>query len=107
MNAESNRERSRMHYRVWRKKALQIIGIACAKCGYSDSRALQIDHVNGGGSKERKTKKLDGYKYCRFVYNEVLNGKRSKYQILCANCNAIKRVENNECANQTRFDKLN
>ena len=26
----------------------------CLKCGFSDRRALQIDHINGGGIKERR-----------------------------------------------------
>ena len=45
---------------------------------------------NGGGVRERKG--MSPFKY----YEKVLQGGREKYQILCANCNFIKKVENNE-----------
>ena len=83
--------------RTWRarvKKATYILlGGKCIKCGFADSRALQIDHVNGGGWKEIKTIKGS---YALFVLNSLLAGEKNKYQLLCANCNWIKRVENNE-----------
>jgi len=60
------------------------------QCGFDDFRALQIDHINGGGSSERKTLKKDS------LYREVLKDNTNKYQLLCANCNSIKRIENNE-----------
>ena len=30
-----------------RKKIIDALGGCCARCGYSDIRALQIDHING------------------------------------------------------------
>lgn len=68
------------------------------RCGFDDVRALQIDHVNGGGTKELKGggAKLGAY-YWNVVIKSVLNNE-NKYQLLCANCNWIKRVENNENA---------
>jgi hypothetical protein len=56
---------------------------------YSDVRALQIDHINGGGTKESKS-------ICRSsMYRNILSGAKG-YQILCANCNQIKKSINNE-----------
>jgi len=65
-----------------------IYGPNCAKCGFSDRRALQIDHVNGDGHKERKGKA--SFKVEPKIINEFFPG---TYQILCANCNTIKAVE--------------
>jgi len=65
-------------------------GSRCIKCGFSDWRALQIDHVNGGGKKE--TKNLSRIHY----YQKVLQDTENRYQILCANCNWIKRIEKSE-----------
>ena len=54
---------------------------------------LQIDHINGGGVKELK--KVNGTEHTKKVIRSVLN-KENKYQLLCANCNWIKRVLNKE-----------
>jgi hypothetical protein len=66
-----------------------ILGETCAVCGFSDRRALQIDHKKGGGSKDRKEM---GY---RALLEKVLKNPED-YQILCANHNWIKRCENGE-----------
>jgi hypothetical protein len=71
-----------------RKAVIAFLGGKCVRCGFDDPRALQVDHVNGGGSAERKK-----YKNAKTViYRRVLNGKPG-YQLLCANCNWIKRDE--------------
>jgi hypothetical protein len=75
-----------------RKKMIQKLGGRCMRCGYDDWRALQIDHVLGGGTKELRV--MGGNK--RKYYQEVLLNNNGKYQLLCANCNWIKRYENNE-----------
>lgn len=66
----------------------------CARCGFDDIRALQIDHINGGGTNRRRQLGLFGgshfYKWLQ------LNKYPEGYQVLCANCNWIKRTENNE-----------
>ena len=57
---------------------------------YIDIRALQIDHINGGGRQHRKQmgSTIKFYKYVLAHPEE--------FQLLCANCNQIKRKENNE-----------
>jgi hypothetical protein len=60
-----------------------------------DIRALQIDHINGGGNKERKEMKLYGYRFYKYILYSIKNGSKD-YQLLCAYCNWIKRYENNE-----------
>ena len=88
-----------------RVEVLETLGSKCQKCGFSDIRALQIDHINGGGSKELKSLGKCGSRYTKFLMNIKNLGKDdkeklfSKYQLLCANCNWIKRSENNECKN--------
>lgn len=76
-----------------RHKCLEILGARCARCGYdANKHALQIDHKYGGGSLERSTKK-GGSLYLHML-KHIDSG---KYQVLCANCNMIKRAENQEC----------
>lgn len=77
-----------------RIKLVELLGGKCKHCGFSDIRALQIDHVDGGGIIESKT--LGSYK----MYKQYLDKpeSRSAIQVLCANCNWIKKHENNENA---------
>ena len=72
-------------------------GAKCSRCGFFDKRALCIDHKNGGGVKELRT--ISGATY----YRKVLADKTGKYQILCQNCNWIKRWENKEVRKQKKF----
>jgi len=74
-----------------RRKLLDLLGGKCAHCGFTDYRALQIDHIEGGGMKD-----IRSFGNMRTYYKNVMNDKTAKYQILCANCNWIKRHENNE-----------
>jgi len=46
---------TRIRYRRrQRQRVIAALGGKCAKCGFSDWRALQIDHINGGGSIEQR-----------------------------------------------------
>jgi len=56
----------------------------------TESRSFQIDHVNGGGNKERR-KIGNSYKYYRKILEAIKSGSKD-YQCLCANCNWIKRI---------------
>lgn len=69
-----------------------ILGRVCKNCGFEDTRALQIDHVNGNGSIERK--QITGSYYKHILIDLIKNP--TKYQILCANCNWIKKDINKE-----------
>jgi hypothetical protein len=77
--------------RALRRDVLEKLGGECSVCGISDYRVLQIDHINGGGSQDRKN---IGHNHT--FLKIVLDDDGSKYQLLCANCNWIKRFENNE-----------
>ncbi len=88
-----------INYNVkYRQSVLEILGLKCAECAFSDIRALQVDHVNGNGFKERKTERKIGNPY-KLMLQKVMAGSKD-YQVLCANCNWIKKVENKEVANK-------
>lgn len=70
---------------------LETLGGKCLHCGFSDKRALQVDHIYGGGNRDRKSNIKNAQQLLRDI---LLN--ENKYQLLCANCNWIKRFENNE-----------
>ena len=89
-NAEQQRRRRKIH----REEIISLLGRKCVRCGFTDKRALQIDHVNGGGTKDTWGKK-NGLTYYKEVISHLKAG-GCKFQLLCANCNWIKRHENNE-----------
>lgn len=93
---QTKRAYQRDYLRKSRNAVIEALGGKCVRCGFTDKRALQIDHINGGGYKERKEK---GFKseFHKHVLASFLKGE-DKYQLLCANCNWIKRFENNEIA---------
>lgn len=74
----------------YRMMAISYLGGICARCGFSDIRALQIDHVAGNGADERR-EIGNGVRYLKKVIKSS-----GDYQVLCANCNLIKRLINGE-----------
>ncbi len=56
-----------------------------------DIRCLQIDHIDGGGTGETRN-------YSKFLmyYLQNKSEAKQKLQVLCANCNWIKKHENKE-----------
>lgn len=85
---------SRNRLRNLRILALDALGGECVMCGFNDYRALQIDHINGGGSEQRRMGGF-GSSFHKYVIDSYKKDK-NEYQLLCANCNWIKRAENNE-----------
>lgn len=78
-----------------RRNIIERLGGKCVKCGFSDIRALQIDHVRGGGNKEREELGSNRAMYVKII-KEIEDGVVGNYQVLCANCNWIKKNENKE-----------
>lgn len=83
-------------YQKLKQKVLAHYGngkLACVRCGFNDIRALSIDHLNGGGSEQKRQLGGNGsLLYFWLVKHNYPLG----YQTLCMNCQFIKRVENDE-----------
>jgi hypothetical protein len=91
-------EYRRQYRRNLRIEVINAYGGKCNKCGFTDIRALCIDHINGGGLVEYRS--LSSH---ADFYNSLRRRKfPSGYQVLCANCNMIKTFENNESKNVNR-----
>lgn len=91
-NRDNRKTETSKFYAQKRIEVVELLGGKCMRCDFSDIRALQIDHVNGSGIKDRKSITKMYYP----VVIESVSNKEGKYQLLCANCNWIKRFENNE-----------
>lgn len=85
------------YQRQVRNKVLKRVGdSACVQCGYSENVwALQIDHIHGGGVAERESF-VSHHSYYKYLLELPIEELKRDYQILCANCNAIKRHDNKE-----------
>jgi len=66
--------------------------LTCARCGYGDARALDLDHMNNDGGDHRKVIGRRGATYD--IYAELKRNEFPEgYQVLCRNCNWIKEIE--------------
>jgi hypothetical protein len=87
------REKANAKRRERRAEIISHLGGKCIRCGFNDSRALQVDHVNGGGRQEYVH---GGYNTNSVKYLKKIMASPDEYQLLCANCNWIKREEEHE-----------
>ena len=75
---------------IWWGRRLEVIktlGGKCVSCGNADPRVLQINHVNGGGSKDKS-------RGSRGIIPEILKGNRpGEFDLRCANCNILYEFE--------------
>jgi hypothetical protein len=80
----------------WREELINVLGgFICKECGYKISKIpLQIDHIKGNGRRERR-KNSDTSRYYK-MYAVKPELARKTLQVLCANCNQIKKFENKE-----------
>jgi len=80
-----------------RQHILNLYGRKCARCNFSDERALQLDHKKGFAKKYEFNGKKYPYRGV-ILYSRILLGElpQDDFQLLCANCNWIKRHENGE-----------
>jgi hypothetical protein len=86
MNPDKLRKRAR------RQRVIKLLGYRCVRCGFADERALHIDHIHGLGTYGRRRGGHDIAERQIIVWGDG----RGVYQLLCANCNAIKRREKGE-----------
>lgn len=97
-NKERIKQRVKKYQMIWYPKRKEEVfkhyssELKCAKCGFSDIRALSVDHINGGGTKHRREIGKGAQFYNWLKKNNYPEG----FQILCMNCQFIKRVENHE-----------
>ncbi len=99
----NSKELSKYSIRRKRKKLMAISHYSngrfeCACCSENDLDKLSLDHINGGGTKHRKTG----------IYNLsvwlVKNNFPPGFQVLCYNCNYCKGAYG-ECMHKTRTKK--
>lgn len=81
---------SKRYYSI-KEKVYSKYGNQCAHCSEQRSPCLSIDHVNGNGAEDRRETKGS----TAFLL-KVLSDDSGEYQILCMNCQWMKRHRNKE-----------
>ena len=72
-----------------REQLFEIYGHECAICGFSDKRALTLDHILQNGNEERRRLGERG------VWQRARDHYRpEEYRTLCMNCQFIERTKN-------------
>ncbi len=98
----TRRSVTRRHFERNRQNLLTLLGGCCTNpfgqhiLPYTDGRALQFDHINGGGQKQIKEKFKGSGGVMVAYYLKHPEEAQKDLQILCANCNWIKRHEKRE-----------
>ena len=90
-NRERFRESTRRRRRYYKEMTLQHYGngeLKCTLCGETRLPALSIDHINGGGTKERKRTGLIGYTFYKWLRD---NNFPEGYRTLCMNCQFVEK----------------
>lgn len=91
-----NSERHKSQYYKVKFRIFELLGNKCILCGFENPAALQIDHINGNGARERQLYRTRGLRtYYRDIRRKIETGDNS-YQLLCANCNCIKKALSGE-----------
>src|SRR5260221_1783167 len=80
-------QRREYNIQLWRRIKLSTLeaigGATCVKCGFHDLRALQIDHINGGGRKHMASFSSNK------TYLRHVRDKPKEFKVLFANLNWI------------------
>ena len=90
LNREKHLKAQREHRQRLRIKCLIHYGgnpPKCVCCGEQEIKFLSLDHINGGGRKQRKKDKTLGNELYLWL---IRNNFPKDLQVLCHNCNSAK-----------------
>ena len=110
-NKEKYQARNRRWYLNLRVETLKQYSpdLICQLCGFSDLRALTIDHIDGGGDSHRQelSKSLSRtpgpWRLYRWLRD---NGYPAGYRVLCMNCQFITHFDRTAKAGKSYYSLL-
>jgi len=76
-------------YRDLRNSVLDLYGHKCIHCGESRRPCLDLDHIDEELAKKERAAGMSSFSRVKGILDGSLN--QFDYQILCANCNRLKR----------------
>jgi hypothetical protein len=86
-----SRDWSRKDRAQLRIESLAEYGGKCIRCGISDARVLDLDHINNDGASERRKNGRHGWALMRWLKKHGYP--KDRFQLMCRNCNWIKECE--------------
>jgi len=97
---EHKEERKKYYSKYYQDIRLKVLSrvnpeMKCAMCGCEDIRFLDVNHIKGGGNKERKLLSKDDNYVSQNMILLIHNNKRGieDLNLLCKACNAIDHLE--------------
>lgn len=94
------REWNKNYYYRIRNRIYELLGNKCCRCGIEDNRVFQVDHIKGGGNSRKIINRSGQGRMNKLL--KVIEAGSKDYQLLCANCNVIKKHENGEIVGHIR-----
>lgn len=85
---------SKVRRQELKRLVINYYGGMCACCGEKEISFLAIDHINGGGTKHRKSIGSGGTVFYHWL---KMNSFPDGYQVLCHNCNFGRHINNGIC----------
>ena len=96
-NPEKYKETKKRWNQNLKKEVLSYYGSKCECCNETELAFLTLDHIDGGGTEERKRKKRFGSNFYRLVKQ---NNYPKNLRVLCFNCNCGRQTNNGICPHQ-------
>jgi len=97
---EHKEQRQKWYKQYYQKIRLEVLArvdpaMKCAICGCDDTRFLEVNHIKGGGVKEREGYKDGGHKLGHNMILLIHTGRRNleDLNLLCRACNSIDHLE--------------
>jgi len=97
---ENKEWRKKYYKQYYQKIRLEVLArvdpaMKCAMCGCDDTRFLEVNHIKGGGHKEREGYREDGHDWGHNMILLIYRGKRDleDLNLLCRACNSIDHLE--------------
>jgi len=92
--------RKKYYQKYYQKIRFEVLArvdpaMKCAMCGCDDTRLLEVNHIKGGGHKEREGYKENGHDLGHNMILLIYRGKRGleDLNLLCRACNSIDHLE--------------
>lgn len=95
------REKNRRHTQKLKREVIDAYGGRCSCCGELEIVFLTIDHINGGGKKQRS--EVGGFGKKFYLWLKRNNYPKDEFQVLCLNCNFAKGKTGRICPHQLQY----
>jgi len=97
---EHKEQRQKYYKQYYEKIRLEVLAkvnpaLKCARCGCDDTRFLEVNHIKGGGNKERLSYKNGKHDVSHNMILLIHNDKRGleDLNLLCRPCNSLDHLE--------------